>query len=438
MVDGGRIERGRPLMYRRMGLIPQRLLDGGSSAYRKPTSRRAASGAATLAAALIATACTSVVDGAAHRSEGGPPPGTVDVSLLDTGNYPTRPAPPLGAAGTPEKGRLVEGARMAEYVVGPWEVDAALTDGVRPTSVLPDPAVLRQLLPKKLAAAANKHNFVTAFSSARRTTPDGNSLVNAVLRFPDPQSAAAAATELGDLSLQPDDDLPPAQPVAVPNHPDTRASTFEFTPSGSTPQTSVSAYTAHGPFVLHQYADSRDGVGPAADRVAKTLDQQIPAIDKFAPTAVSELAGLPVDEGGLLARTIPQTGDQIPVGTNLVYGPDATLHFQTSPQTSAQLFTDLGMDLWARGKAFVYQVRDSASAKRLLDQFVRESEDSGHKPDASVPNLPESHCMRVEDPSGSGYVCYAVADRYVIEGSSAQLTDVHQQTAAQYAMLMAS
>ncbi|MFI5506041.1 hypothetical protein ACIA48_01120 [Mycobacterium sp. NPDC051804] len=330
---------------------------------------------------------------------------------------------------------------MAEHVVGPWEVDAAFTHGVRPTNVLADATVLRQLLPKKLAAVASKYNYVTGFSSARRTEPDDKSLVNAVLRFPDPQSAAAAATELSDLSLQPDldENLPPAQPVNVPNHPDTHASTFEFTPSGSTtPQTSVSAYTAHGPYVLHQYADTFDGVGPAADRVAKTLDQQIPAIDSFAPTAVTELTGLAVDEGGLLARTVPQIGDQIPVGTNLVYGPRATLHFQMSPQTSAQVFTDLGMDLWARGKAFVYQVRDSESAEKLLEQFVRESQDSGLKPVASVPNLPDSRCMHVEDPSGSGDVCYAVADRYVIEGSSAQLTDVHQQTAAQYAMLMAS
>ena len=432
-------------MYRHMGFFRHSRLIGATGAsqrvIRTHWPRPVSTGVAALAAALIATACTTVTDGAAHRSPGGPPPGTVDVSLLDTGNYPTRPAPPLGVAGTPEKGRLVEGVRMAEHVVGPWEVDTTLTQVVRPTTVLPDTAVLRQLLPRKIAAAAGRHNFVTGFSSARRTEPDRVSLVNAVLRFPDPQSAAAAATELGDLSLQPDldDNLPPAQPAAVPNHPGTRASTFEFTPLGSTtPETSVSAYTAHGPFVLHQYADTLDGVGPAADMVAKTLDLQITAIDTFEPTAVSELANLPVDDSGLLARTIPQTGDQIPVGSNLVYGPHAALHFQTSPQISADLFADTDMDLLARGKALVYRVRDNEAAEKMLEQFVRELQDAGHKPVASVPSMPESHCVHVEQPSGSGDVCYAVADRYVIEGSSAQVTDVHQQTAAQYAMLMAS
>ncbi|MBY0290805.1 MAG: hypothetical protein K2X52_27240, partial [Mycobacteriaceae bacterium] len=242
-----------------------------------------------------------------------------------------------------------------------------------------------------------------------------------------------------DLSLQPDDNLPPAQPVTVPNHPGTRASTFEITPPGSTtPKTSVSAYTAHGAFVLHGFADTLDGIGPAADMVAKTLDQQIPAIDAFKPTAVSELANLAVDDSGLLARTIPQTGDQIKVSANLVYGPHAALHFTMSPQTSADLFAETGMELWAWGKALVYRVRDNEAAGKMLEQFVRELQDSGNKPAASVPNMPESRCIHVDDPLGSGYVCYAVADRYVIEGSSAQLTDVHQQTAAQYVMLMAS
>jgi hypothetical protein len=330
---------------------------------------------------------------------------------------------------------------MAEHVVGPWEVDPALTQGVLPTTIYKDAAALQMLLPEKIAVAADKHNFVTGFSSARRTEPDRVSLVNAVLRFDNPESAVAAATEFADLAAQPDiaDYLPTAQPATVPDHPGTRASTYDTTPPGSTtPETSVNAYTAHGPFVLVQSADSPDGVGPAADMVAKTLDQQIPAIDKFEPTAVSELANLAVDDSGLLARTIPATGDNVPVGKNLVYGPHAALHFQISPQTSAKLFAETGMDLQARGKASVYRVRDNEAAAKMLEQFAAESQTSGDKPVASVPNLPDSRCMQHDDPLGSGVVCFAVADRYVIEGSSAQLTDAHQQTAAQYTMLMAS
>ncbi len=330
---------------------------------------------------------------------------------------------------------------MAEHVVGPWEVDMALTKSARPTTVLRNPAALQQLLTENIAFAAGKHNFVTGFSSARRTEPNRirSGLVNAVLRFADPPSAAAAATEFADLSLQPNDNLPPAQPVTIPNHPGTRASTFETTPPGSTtPETNVSAYTAHGPFVLHQFAGTPDGVGPAADMVARTLDQQVPAIDRFEPTAVSELAGLAVDEGGLLARTVPQTGDDIPPNANQVYGPRAALHFQASPLTSEQLFTDTGMDLWARGKASVYQTRDGEAARKMLEQFASESQDSGGQPVASVPNMPDSRCIQHDEPLGTYVVCFAVTDRYVIEAGSAQIADVHQLSAAQYAMLMAA
>ncbi len=432
-------------MYPDMGIFPRAILAGafhaGRTAISTNWSRAAAPGAAALGVALIATACATVVDGSAHRPPGGPPPGAVDVSLLDTGNYPTRPAPPMGTAGTAFKGGLIEGARMAEHVVGPWEIDPALTQGVMPTTIFKDASALPILLVERIAFAAGNHNFVTGFSSARRTAPDRMSLVNAVLRFADPESAAAAATEFGDLAVQPGivDYLPTAQPVPVPNHPDTRASTYETTPPGSTtPETSVNAYTSHGPFVLVQQAQTPDGVGHGADMIAKTLDQQIPAIDKFEPTPAGELANLPVDDSGLLARTIPETGDSVPAIKNLVYGPHAALHFQIAPAASADLFADTGMDLLARGKPTVYRVRDGQAAAKMLEEFVAESQDSGDKPVASVPNMPDSRCMQHDDQLGSGVVCFATADRYLIEGSSAQLTDAHQQTAAQYAMLMAS
>jgi hypothetical protein len=77
---------------------------------------------------MLVAACTTVVDGVAATAPGGPPPGAVDVALLNTGNYPTRPQPPLGKAGTRFRGGAIEAARMASSVVGPWEIDSRLTD----------------------------------------------------------------------------------------------------------------------------------------------------------------------------------------------------------------------------------------------------------------------------------------------------------------------
>jgi hypothetical protein len=60
----------------------------------------------------------AVVDGSAVKAAGGPAPGTVDVALLDPGNYPTKPLPPRGVAGTPFEGKLLDAQRMADFVVG--------------------------------------------------------------------------------------------------------------------------------------------------------------------------------------------------------------------------------------------------------------------------------------------------------------------------------
>ncbi|UUO02153.1 hypothetical protein M4D79_00520 [Mycolicibacterium novocastrense] len=393
-----------------------------------------------MTALLTTTACTAVVDGTAQRPAGDQSPASVDVALLDTGNYATQPAPPMGVAGNPAKGGLIEAGRMAEHVVGPWEVDSELAHYVMPTAILKDSAALRMLLFEESAMAAGKHNFVTGFSSARRTEDDGASLVNAVLRFPDPQAAAAAAAEFGDIALQPGllDYVPQAQPVSVRNHPGTRASAFQLRQVGSDlMETTVSAYTAHGPFVLVQSAETPDGAGPTADMVAKALDQQIAAIDAFTPTAVSELANLPVDESGMLARTVPETRDNPPAVTNQTFGPRAATHFQTFPQASAELFADTDMDVWSKGRASVYRVRDEQSAAEMLEQFATELTDSTGQAVASVPNMPDSPCIRREEPLGAYVVCFAATDRYVIEAASPQLTDAHQLTAAQYVMLTA-
>ncbi|KUH65290.1 hypothetical protein AU184_21765 [Mycolicibacterium novocastrense] len=397
-------------------------------------------GASLVTALLTATACTSVVDGTAQRPPGESSRPSVDVALLDTGNYATQPVPPMGVAGSPAKGGLIEAGRMAEHVVGPWEVNPELSHFVMPTSIVKDVAALKMLLPEKVAAAAAKHNFVTGFSSARRTEPDRASLVNAVLRFPDPQAAAAAAAEFGDITLQPDlmDYVPQARPVSVREHPETRASTYDLPQLGSPiMETNVNAYTAHGPFVLVQSAESPDGVDPTADMVAKTLDQQIAAIDAFTPTAVSELANLPVDASGVLARTVPEIKENPPPGVNQTYGPHAAPHFQTFPQTSAELFADTGMDVWSRGRAAVYRVRDEQSAANMLEQFATELTNAKGQAVASVPNMPDSRCIRREAQLSTYVTCFAVADRYVIEAASPQPTDAHQLTAAQYVMLTA-
>ncbi len=66
--------------------------------------------AALLAAVLVACQHTTAGTASPARSN---PSAPVNASSLDPGKYPTSPLPPLGAAGSDQAGRLVEGRRMA-------------------------------------------------------------------------------------------------------------------------------------------------------------------------------------------------------------------------------------------------------------------------------------------------------------------------------------
>lgn len=78
--------------------------------------------AATLAASMILlSGCTTVYPGIGVRDPYADQ--NVNLSLLDTGNYPTKPSEPLGTAGNRDDGARAEARRMAEVVLVPFEVD---------------------------------------------------------------------------------------------------------------------------------------------------------------------------------------------------------------------------------------------------------------------------------------------------------------------------
>lgn len=160
---------------------------------------------AAAAGAITLTGCTSTITGVAVTA---PVPADSDgavVALMDTGTYPTTSYHPFGAAGN--SGPLFEAMRMAAYVVGPWQVDQALRsrgdlDDVERTSPIPDQQTLSHVLTDPLPAVAAAHGLITGFSSFRAkqssitTNMAALTMQNMVLRFPDADAAAAAATEM--------------------------------------------------------------------------------------------------------------------------------------------------------------------------------------------------------------------------------------------------
>jgi hypothetical protein len=406
---------------------------------RRPTRRSAVLLAAT---ALLMTACTSVVNGAAFYVPGPPPPGGVDLTLLDTGNYPTKPQPPLGQAGSAHEGSLIDAAHMASFVVGPWQVDARLSDSAEPTMTFKDAAAISEVEDQSLADAAGRHGFINGFASTRKSKDNEMSVVNVVLRFPDPGAAADAAKEFGALAAKPDpstsDVTTPPQPAPVPNHPESLAISSTLTEfDNPKPVATLRAYTPHGPYVFMQWSQTPDGPDAAMALIVKAIDLQGPAIDKFTPTDPAAFPTLQRDPDGLLARTIPAPPNTAVVTQNEVFDQPGALHFQDNAINSAQIFTDSGMDQWANGKTGIYRARDAAGASHIVDQFIAELQLNGAKPAAGVPHMDASRCVENTSALGNSYACYATYDRYTIEAQSQQLADAQQLAAATYVIVSA-
>ncbi|RAV08209.1 hypothetical protein DQP55_19785 [Mycolicibacterium sp. GF69] len=384
------------------------------------------------AVALVVSACTATVEGAAVRPSGGPSGPVLDFDQLDSGRFPTTPRDALGVAGDPMAGVVLEGQRLADHVIGPWEVDAALTGWFGLGAlVLPRAEALALIGPVNVAAAASRHDFVTGFATTR-TEKNKQILLNAVLRFADDGAAQAAADDMGEAISQPQGADGPAPKLEIPGHPDARASSHTGTDRDIGKFGAVRSFTAHGPYVLMQLAQATAGVDAAAQLVGKTIDLQAPEIDKFRATDPSELADISIDPTGLLARTLPLEGRDPTFTKGATYERRGALHFQTDPVRSAKLFSDTGVDLVAMGGTTVYETEDRQGAEGVVEEFFAEVSTTA-RPANPVRDMPGSRCLRMDDDS---FYCLATADRYAIETSAPTLLAAQQMTAAQYIMLM--
>jgi hypothetical protein len=403
---------------------------------------------AALVVAMLAAApgCAPGVPGTPVKAPGGPPPGAVDVTLLATGNLPTKPAPALGNAGSPVEGALIEARRMADNVVGPWEVDPQL---VTPTPlramVIKDAAGLALIEPDAVAKAAAAHNVINGFASDRLSL-DQQRLTNAVVRFADPASAAAAAADMAAAALT--TQQPTAAPaLSIPRHPDARAVTAG---GGDQFRATVFSYTPRGVYVLCQITHATD-IDTAIALIAKTLDLQGPLIDRFAPTDPAKFADLPADPTGLLARTMsppmwPYVNDSrsaTPTNPKIgVYQPHGALHLQDDPLSVSAAFSAAGVQMMSYNFTAVYQAADPGAARRLASDLANSllQNQFSAQPVNGVDFMPTSTCVQYPLPDSTTafhYYCYAAADNFTIETHAADPVGAHWQLAAQYIMLLA-
>lgn len=391
---------------------------------------------------MVFAACAAPDDSATTDSPGGQAanvptttvPPIVSPALLDAGTYPTAPRPPLGTAGDPRAGAIADAHNLADFVVGPWEVDDALITPYLATYYLLDSAgSLMQFAPEAVAPQAERHGFVNGFASARQVT-DKTVMMNAVFRFPDPEAATAAASDMNSGAAAQAIRGATPTPAVIPGHPEAAASTYPFTPHESDKEWAViRSFAPHGPYVFMQLVQSADGFDRAAALVQKILEVQGPRIDAFQPAPADALADVPLDPTGLLAKTLPLEGGAAPT-KNAVYTRRGAVHFQSNPIASKTLFTDTGVTAVAMGLTNVYEAKSPGLASMVVGSFGKEVTAQGAAPAEPVPGLPDSRCsMR-----GKAFYCVAAAGRYAVEVNAESLPAAHQQMAAQYILLTAS
>ncbi|MFZ0903969.1 MAG: hypothetical protein WAN71_08850 [Mycobacterium sp.] len=422
----------------------------GARSVGVPPSRRGrwSTAGPLVAAAVIAlmAGCSTVVAGhAVQAPQSGP--AQVDVALLDPGNYPRHPLAPLGQVADDGAGRIVEALRMANNVVGPWEVDPSMVVQAKiNTRTLPTTDSLADFWGPDLTTVAAAHNYVGGFITQRLSPPPApgkpagtgkgsKMLCNGVFRFASPEDAAAAATEMAakDAAMPHPDTTGSPLPIPIPRHPDTTANSLN--PSGGF---EADVFTARGPYVLFQDAGSGESVDALAQMIARVLDLQGPLIDRFQPTPADQFASLPADPTGLLARTVPGN-----LKEGAVLEPHAALHYRPNPIAAQQMFTSAGVQHVAVNRSTVYETVDSTGANRVVEGLVRmDVPGYGYKSAAGINGLPSARCFELgQKPNGNTdirYMCVAAADRYAIRVTAAQERDAHQVVAAQYLMLTAS
>lgn len=408
---------------------------------------RVRGGAFAATAMLVLTACGGGSTIAGHitaASSSSAPAATSSpaAAQLDPGNFPTTPQPPMGTAGTEFVGKLLDAQRMAGFVIGPWEVDPRLNvDYPSGPMVLKESgAIFGVGAPQAVTDALDRHGFVNGFTSSRQVDASSNFntiLRNSVIRFADPAAAAAAAADTMQAESQQSagGSLPNA--VVIPGHPDALATNYTWTQNDTHVEwkTNIVSFTPHGPYVLLQQVESTDSLEAGLAIATKTLDLQIPLIDKFTPTAATDFPTLPRDPSGQLARTLMKPEKGLGVTENATYDRRGQLQFDSNPVATSQVFDQTGTDLSTRGLTTVYRAADAASAGRVVDAFAGQAAPLTKGAVTPVSGVPGSRCQALAG-SGGTY-CLATADRFAIELTAAQPAAATQMLTAQYLMLMA-
>ncbi|MFT3715126.1 MAG: hypothetical protein QM774_04015 [Gordonia sp. (in: high G+C Gram-positive bacteria)] len=423
-----------------------------------PTPTTAAltrTGAAALAittSAVLLTGCTGGFGfGNKHKNASPSTAATasVDVSALDTGSYPTSPRPEFGKPDDDEIAN-VEGQRMAQFTLVPFEIDPDLTRVAMPNGVIGSQGATSAMFSKELREVPANAKIMTGFVATAATPQDqlrsgvDRSVNNAVLRYVTAEDATQAAQQMAQAGAAGDG----ASTVTLPGLPDTLA-VQKVTGDDS----SLMTFTPHDDYVLYQwYGTTKNEQDKQIPTLTKSIKAQADLIDKFPKTLTKAEAAEKgvtgstrpeMDQNKILIYALPYSDQELKDGmandsgaSRAVYGPRGMAMRSTDPRGDYDLLTSVGAVNTAVDKSNVYRASTPEGAAKIVDSFVNDQKSSGASPIASPKGLSDAKCFKASGTMGSTYFyCLVQNGRYVGEVSAESEKDVDQRTSAQYVIL---
>ncbi|WP_227998585.1 DUF7373 family lipoprotein [Nocardia australiensis] len=364
---------------------------------------------------------------------------TIDVSKLDSGNFPTTPRDSEQVR-TQYSGPALEAIRIGNASPLPIDVDSRfIFQRLRSTERRVMPGMRPYVYSLNEASEFDDlaEGFVAGWETngeRRRQAGLGTEMVLQSLRFSTAAQAETAARKIGDRQAQDT----PGEPVTIPDFPQALA-------KWSISKKYLDSLLVHDTMLLlvHVTDPISEPVdtAPLIELTRKSFNKQVEMLKGYSPTPADQLGSLPIDADGLLARTLPieekdkYSGNFDP---SMAAPKQATIHTEKYPNLAKAAFDDAGVDSVAIAGARLYRTQDSNSAIRLAAALSSQDTDN-FKPMDSPPNMPGVKCIDRSDPKADTYyyppACYITYDRYVawVHGNNVQ--ELYQKTAAQYKLL---
>ncbi|MFD6388853.1 hypothetical protein [Nocardia sp. NPDC060259] len=361
----------------------------------------------------------------------------VDITKLDSGNYPTKPDD-MEANRHPAAGALRESIKIGAASPTPYDFDNRFIyvkqKGGRHVTADNPPYYSGTGFENAKEALAVIPGVVAGWktSAQRRDEFDaGRGVGTMVVRFSNGDQSRFAYEELAKRTE--------GNPDQIPGYPDAHVRVAIKKSSYTTQY--MRAWLVRGDLLIYIHLSDPVSIpfdGPAnAEIVKKYFDKQLEMLKSYSPTPLAEIDKQPIDVDGLLAHTLPSES-----GKNdgaAVYPTQALLHTARRLDKLSLALADAGVDYTSVDLGTVFRARDSAAAVRYMAAEEADATTPKHIKVDGPPNMPGAHCYNAKPEakyaSDAPPICLTVVGRYVIKSYSTNLQDAYQRLAAQYKLL---